>query len=86
MARFVSNRKLLTGMSVLILLGAGVRGALCFADLPGTGSVPGNPIQELSSGPTMPPGPWDEKPVQVASGPTMPPGPWDEKPALLRKS
>lgn len=40
----------------------------------------------VASGPTLPPGPWDEKPETpeqpqiVASGPTLPPGPWDEKP------
>ena len=33
----------------------------------------------IASGPTLPPGPWDEgKEVNVASGPTLPPGPWDE--------
>jgi hypothetical protein len=38
----------------------------------------------VASGPTMPPGPWDQKPVTVASGPTMPPGPWDQKPLAKR--
>jgi hypothetical protein len=38
---------------------------------------------KLASGPTIPPGPWDEDDsgsggTKIASGPTIPPGPWDE--------
>lgn len=38
----------------------------------------------LASGPTIPPGPWDEEEpnsgeTKIASGPTIPPGPWDEE-------
>ena len=37
----------------------------------------------LASGPTIPPGPWDEEDsgsggTKIYSGPTIPPGPWDE--------
>jgi len=40
---------------------------------------------DLASGPTIPPGPWDEEgsgsgETKIASGPTIPPGPWDEEP------
>ena len=38
---------------------------------------------KVASGPTIPPGPWDEDDdgsggTKLASGPTIPPGPWDE--------
>ena len=40
---------------------------------------------DLASGPTIPPGPWDEESsngeTKIASGPTIPPGPWDEEPS-----
>jgi hypothetical protein len=41
---------------------------------------------QIANGPTIPPGPWDEKPwpLQLANGPTIPPGPWDEKPWPLQ--
>ena len=40
--------------------------------------------EQTASGPTIPPGPWDEEEedeggTKVASGPTIPPGPWDEE-------
>jgi hypothetical protein len=39
--------------------------------------------QKLASGPTSPPGPWDDDDTgsggtKIASGPTIPPGPWDD--------
>ena len=38
--------------------------------------------KKIASGPTIPPGPWDDDDsssgdTKVASGPTIPPGPWD---------
>lgn len=38
----------------------------------------------LASGPTIPPGPWDDEDTgsgdtKIASGPTIPPGPWDDE-------
>ena len=31
---------------------------------------------KVSSGPTLPPNPWED--IQVASGPTLPPNPWED--------
>jgi len=40
-------------------------------------------LEKIASGPTIPPGPWDDDDsssggTKVASGPTIPPGPWDD--------
>jgi hypothetical protein len=82
-------KKLFSSLSVLFasaaLFAAGVLSqSKCEPNLAAPTSITVIVDHTLASGPTIPPGPWDEEETgsgdtKIASGPTIPPGPWDEE-------
>jgi hypothetical protein len=82
MATFLNNSKVLFVCAALFVFGT-IAKSDAGANLAAPTSLSLMYQGEQASGPTIPPGPWDEEEgegeTKVASGPTIPPGPWDEE-------
>jgi hypothetical protein len=78
MTKIFSNRTVFATIAIVFLVAAlfhTVKGGKTVAP---TGLTLVSESQTFS-GPTMPPGPWNETKLKAnSSGPTMPPGPWNE--------
>jgi hypothetical protein len=83
MQRLICRKIPVRLLTFLFVLAVGVRAVSNWLPAPGAALFAPAVAPIIASGPTMPPGPWDGKPVAVASGPTMPPGPWDGKPIAV---
>ena len=82
MKTLLSNTTVLLACAALFAAGLFTKSAV-EADLVAPTSLSLIHEDQEASGPTIPPGPWDDEDTEeepkIASGPTIPPGPWDDE-------